>query len=201
MISGTVTKKPVMKLRRSQDMSHRVQIHTARHGREREPIVGEDGKGMVGQITQEKFDRQVAHDPGNDQPDRKQRHRQRVDAHFRQSRVSFAAAASTAGRLRRKTNRAAPGRFSPRSIASVSVAPDRETPGTSAAACAMPIANASPYPTESSERVCAAQPLGHQQSDGSQRQRDGHDGRRAQRLTADEIAKHQSDDDRPATCR
>ena len=40
-------------------------------------------------------------------------------------------------------NRAAAGRRRPKSIATVIVAPDRDTPGTSAAACAQPIQNAS----------------------------------------------------------
>ena len=60
------------------------------------------------------------------------------------SSASLAAAATTAGRLMRNTNRAAEARCRPSSMLTVSVAPDRDTPGASAAACATPIASASP---------------------------------------------------------
>ena len=58
-------------------------------------------------------------------------------------RPSCAAAARIAGTPSRNENRAAASRRSPRNIPVVIVAPDRETPGTSAAACATPMANAS----------------------------------------------------------
>ena len=48
--------------------------------------------------------------------------------------VSFAAAAITAGRLSKNTKRAAPGRVNPTNNATVSVAPERDTPGMSALA-------------------------------------------------------------------
>ena len=60
------------------------------------------------------------------------------------SSASFAAAANTAGRLIRNTNRAADVAPQPEEHATVSVAPDRDKPGASAAACATPMASASP---------------------------------------------------------
>ena len=60
------------------------------------------------------------------------------------SSASFAAAAMIAGRLMRNTNRAAESRRNPKNMLTISVEPDRDSPGASAAACATPMASASP---------------------------------------------------------
>ena len=82
--------------------------------------------------------------------------------------LSFPAAARIAGTPSRKVNLAASSRRRPMNIAAEMVAPDRDTPGTRAAACAQPSTVASPADTERSPRCSGSHPLDHEED-----QRDG----------------------------
>ena len=84
MNSGTVTKKPAMKLRRSHCIGmtvtgggavrpRRVAQPDDRHGREREAIAGEDVERMRRQIAEEEPDRHVADDGRGDHADDEER--------------------------------------------------------------------------------------------------------------------------------
>ena len=115
-------------------------------------------------------------------PTSEQRHGVRTPSDMcRSSIASFAAAARIAGMLIRNVNRAAASRRSPSAMPVTIVAPERDTPGTSAIACAAPIASAPAAESDSSpfgarhvnrsmieEHACA------------QQQRDGRHARRPQ---------------------
>ena len=114
--------------------------------------------------------------------------------------ASLAAAPRIAGMASRKMNRAASARRRPRSNATVSVAPDRDTPGTSATACAHPIQTASPRVSVRSPRVfeparSATRSLIAPSASAIGR----HDGRA--HVLLDLILEQQSDDDRRNRCR
>src|SRR5690606_17212345 len=71
----------------------------------------------------------------------------RLNPESASSSASRAAAAVTAGILIRNVKRAATSRRRPSAMPAAIVAPDRETPGTSAAACAAPISSTPPNPS------------------------------------------------------
>src|SRR5215217_1523834 len=137
----------------SKIVQSRDQQYHRNDGGEPEAVVGEGTQGVVDHVAQEELDRQVPDHRGGDEAHRE--HERLGTSHPLRHRLGELQRAGPRddgdAHQEREAGRIPAPR--PRKSPSVIVAPERETPGTSAAACATPIPIASENLSLSAPRV------------------------------------------------